>query len=192
MTRIDDAIANLTRGLDAGLDSITMTANGASHTISRNAGAKPRVPRPPVLDDDEDFARDPGLDELARWMHAACPELTPGAVTVLWKRKGGKERGALRLGKCEKPSGLLAFYAPTTFVVWLAVDHLQGKPEHVIEAVLYHELKHIGRDPETDEPTLVGHDFAGFRDELRRYGLYDTDLELAKDAFAQAALPGVR
>jgi len=178
---------------DDGVDSVTLSANGQSVTLTqehaRSAPVRPAL-LPPVLDEDEAFAEDHDLDRAVAFLRFSYPELVNASVTVLWKAKGGRSNGKNTLGKCQKASGLLGYFVPSTFVIWLAADHLRGKTTHQIEAVLYHELKHIGLDDNGD-PCVVAHDFTGFLSELDRYGCYLEDLAIAKAHFEQARLPGV-
>lgn len=117
-------------------------------------------------------------------------------IVYLWKREGGKKGGKLKLGECKKVSGLEKFYAESDFVIWLATDHsktLQMTPKQ-LEALLYHELCHATYEESEDgEATMKVrlHDLEMFEDEVKRYGLWTSELKSAKDLFAQAPLPGL-
>lgn len=112
-------------------------------------------------------------------------------IVYLWKREGGKTRGRLTLGRLAKPSGLLAYFSDADFVVWLAADHLRGLASTAwqVEALLYRQLLHAGIDG-NGNPSLVDADFAGFRAELRRYGLWDDALRAMGADVRQLDLPG--
>jgi hypothetical protein len=74
-------------------------------------------------------------------------------------------------------------------VIWIAADACRERnygPKH-FEAIVFHELQHAGVDDEGN-PVVVAHDFAGFLSELDEYGLWETDLERAADAFIQAEM----
>lgn len=117
-------------------------------------------------------------------------------VLVLWKATGGKSGGSKVLGKCQKLSGVSRYLSGRTtgetvdFIVWLAADHLMSWNEYGIEAVLYHELAHIGIDFETGKPVIRAHEFAGFLKELERYGQYGSDLKQLDKVIRQLPLPG--
>jgi hypothetical protein len=131
---------------------------------------------PPVMDD-------PALRELADILieRHALPA-AEFVVRYLWKRAGGK-----CYGQCIKVSGLNRFISGYDFYVWLAADHAKGLSPDQREALLYHELRHIGSD-EDGNPVLVDHEFEGFRDELDIYGAWHPSYAAAKPHFEQAAL----
>ena len=116
--------------------------------------------------------------------HALLNGHTNYRIDFLWKRTGGARNGAPTLGACQKPSGLLAFFSGCDFVIWLAADHCkeQGLDDEQMEALLFHELLHIGQD-DTGKPILLPHDFEGFRAEIEEYGLHDDRAKMMADAF---------
>ena len=105
-------------------------------------------------------------------------------IDFLWKRTGGARNGAPTLGACQKPSGLLAYFSGCDFVIWLAADHCkeQGLDDEQMEALLFHELCHIGQD-DKGKPILLPHNFEGFRAEIEEYGLHDDRAKMMADAF---------
>lgn len=161
--------------------------------------------RPPAAeafkDDDETipFLPAPELEERMHDLIERCNELAfldSLSIGVLWKASGGKSGGRLTLGKCVRPSGLLAFYSELDFVIWLAADHVReyggvGLTESQVEALLYHELSHIGWDDDKDAPVVRGHDFAEFRQVVARYGLWLDDAKAMDQVFQQLRLKGV-
>ena len=129
-----------------------------------------------------DYIPAPEVREVGEALIDACPEfahLRGVEIAYLWRREGGKTKGRLTLGKCTKPSGLLAHFSGATWVVWLAADHIgvRSFTAWQVEALVYHELCHTSVAGEDDTPTLVGHDVEAFRAELARYGLWKPDLE---------------
>ena len=119
------------------------------------------------------------LMELAQFDH-----LDRYRVVFLWKMKGGNRNGKANLGKCQKPTGLLHYYSNVDLIIWLAADHLaRARATYFqIEAILFHELKHTDikvsmDDDGEDKLVLVGHDWEGFTDEIKRYGAYMDDIE---------------
>jgi len=116
------------------------------------------------------------------------------SLTYLWKKAGGKSKGAPILGKTQKPSGLLKLFSESTFVIWLAADHCRaryyGDPE--IEQLLFHEMLHtaVGEpDEETGRgggPVLVPHQLEIFDAEIEVYGLEGIALKEAAPLFRQA------
>ncbi len=65
-------------------------------------------------------------------------------VVFLWKLAGGENAGRLTFGKCQKPSGLLKHFSGVDFVIWLAADHCRMFEPAQFEALLFHELCHVG------------------------------------------------
>lgn len=105
-----------------------------------------------------------------------CMSFDQYDVRYLWKREGGKTGGKSTLGACQKPSGVLRYFAGCDFVIWVAADHTRGFTYHQMRALVFHELLHVG---ETDKgkATVYPHDFEGFEAEIRAYGFWKPDIE---------------
>jgi hypothetical protein len=140
----------------------------------------------------DEFAEAPALEALAAELlsHYHLPAAGAGRITYMWRRKGGSSGGALTFGKCQKPSGLLAHFAATDFIIWLAADHLdKGNATYrQVRALLFHELSHIeedGREGHDGEYLIVAHDFEGFVNEATSFGFWSEGLRLAAAAVRQ-------
>ena len=97
-----------------------------------------------------------------------------------------KQKGKLVWGRARKVSGLNAYLAtdepeaqPEPFFVveivkpvWDELTPLQR------EALVSHELHHIGWDEEKDQPMMKGHDCEEFIGVIQRYGLWREDVKL--------------
>ena len=136
-------------------------------------------------DDPSAFLAAPGL-ALLGWellnRSADLAQLADFSVTYLWRRKGGKSRGQLVYGRCQKPSGVLKHAIKSDFVVSLSADHCRdnGFGPQELTALLFHELLHISVG-EDGKPKLVGHDFEGFTREIAEFGLWrESALEMAR------------
>jgi len=137
------------------------------------------------------------LREVAEDMIQTFPELShigKFRMTYLWKAKGGMKGEKHRLGNCEKTSGMKQFFAKADFIIWLACDHAKtlGMTSRQLEALLYHELCHASfeeKDNGEEVTKVAQHDVELFHDEIRRYGLWTTDLETARETFRQAQIP---
>lgn len=143
------------------------------------------TPPPHTLFVDNVFLGDPNLDILAGNIigdHSLPASLF--RIAYAWKRTGGK-----CLGKCIKVNPAVSFLTGHDFFIWLAADHCRDRhyPPQRIEALLFHELRHIDADKH-GKPILVDHDFVGFRDELDLYGCWEDDLAAAQIHFAQATI----
>ena len=115
-------------------------------------------------------------------------------IVCLWRAKGGKSNGKRVLGQTKRLTGLERYLSgmmddePVDFVIWLAVDHLSYRSDNGIEAVLFHELCHIGAD-DKGKPCIVPHDWAGFAREIELYGLHTEDARHVERAFRQTRMP---
>jgi hypothetical protein len=111
-------------------------------------------------------------------------------IVYLWKNHGGKKAGKAILGKCQRPSGLLAKFCNADWIVWLAADHHAEfrSTRFQVEATVFHELCHTDVDEKNDAALLVGHDYEGFCREVELYGLWRGDLEKAAQSFEQMKL----
>lgn len=147
-----------------------------------------------------EFARAPEIEAIADALihahRALFDHLLDAKVRYLWKAKGGKSAGKDRLGACQKPSGLLAFFSGDDFVIWLGLDNCLAHrlTNRQVEALVFHELLHTNatEDPDTGE-IILGinpHDFEGFNEELRVYGPWSSDLERVTEIARQLELFG--
>lgn len=139
--------------------------------------------RVPTEDDfsDSPFSEDIRLEKLGEDLIAEYEDfayIQTAKILYLWKEKGGKSGGKDVLGKCQKPSGLLAHFARADFVIWLGADNVRDRhmKEEQIKALLFHELKHCGFDHETGDFIVVGHEFEGFAREIELFGYWREDI----------------
>jgi len=111
-------------------------------------------------------------------------------IICLWKKSGGQTKGKPTWAKVQSPSGLLRYFAECDFVVWLAADHLRekGVSAKEVEAIIFHELCHLQWDAEDGKIMVVGHDFEGFAEEIKHYGMWRRDLAKAGEAIRQLSL----
>jgi hypothetical protein len=138
----------------------------------------------------------PDLESIAQDLIGQYPELAPlnkWSVVYLWKRQGGTSNNMATLGRCIRVSGLTKYFTDTTWVIWLAADHLNlmNFTRLQVEALLHHELLHAGEDEDSNgnaKPTPVAHDFEGFGMNVARYGAWSQSLSLCQRAWKQLAL----
>ncbi|HQX61832.1 MAG TPA: putative metallopeptidase [Thermomicrobiales bacterium] len=162
------------------------------------------VPPSALTFGDAEFRPAPDLARGAAKLLEAYPEdlavLNIVQPVYLWRKKGGMSAGKDVLGKTTKLSGMARYLSgyvdnePVDIVIWLAADHLAIRSDRGIEAVLFHELLHVGLKETDDEddvpaPIVLPHDWAGFRREIEVYGLHTEDARQVAPAFAQVALP---
>jgi hypothetical protein len=110
-------------------------------------------------------------------------------IAFLWKRKGGKANGKPKLGEAVKVGGLTTAFTDAQIVIWLAADNVYEAmlTTHQAEALVFRQLKRTGLD-ENGKPEIKGFDFWGFEDEVKAYGLWNSDLQGAGEAFQQLRL----
>jgi len=138
-----------------------------------------------------DFCRAPEVEDLAERLIYHYPEfvhLRGLRIAYLWRRKKQAKAGKLVLGTCSSLSGIPQAFLEADWAVTIGAESCREAKltAYQLEALVYHELCHIAPPDEDDPesvPSLVGHDFEGFADELRRYGLWDETLTQAADAF---------
>jgi hypothetical protein len=180
-------------------ESVTVTAKAAERIDQAVAAMPLKAPSESQFGEDDDFIPSTALTEraavLAKRHRSLLGHYEGLSVLFLWKRTGGKSKGKGVFGKTVKPSGLLKRFAQTEFVIWLAADHCREARygDREIEALLFHEMNHIGMSDEDDDgnpsvPVLVPHDVEMFRSEVEVYGLWDEQLRDVAPAFKQAAL----
>src|SRR6185436_7497191 len=104
-------------------------------------------------------------------------------IRFFWRKHGTKTA----IGKCLKPSGLLHELSQASFIIWLAADKCAGWTKHKVEALLYHQLCHAGRD-EQGRTFIKSHDVQAFASEVRYYGLWAADLREFGKAVRQLTL----
>lgn len=143
-----------------------------------------RVPGEADFGEDDEFLDDPSLDALlidVVGSYDALRHIEDHGISIhaLWKKKGGKSKGALTYGKCVKPSGLLAHFCTVDFVIWLGADNVETESWTTaqIRKLLYHEARHIEWDPgdDTHDPKAVikGHDLELHYGELLDTGAWE-------------------
>lgn len=143
-----------------------------------------------------DFCRAPEIQAIADALRYAYPEfihLRGLRIAYLWRRKKQAKGGKTILGTCSALSGIPQAFLEADWAVTISAESCREArlTAWQMEALVYHELCHIAPPDEDDpesQPSLVGHDFEGFSDELRRYGLWDQTLVAAHDAFGDLPL----
>lgn len=111
-------------------------------------------------------------------------------IRYLWSRESRKQRGKLIFGTASLNTPEVRWLTDTeaTIVLYGTTMRALAIEDWQIEAVLYHELKHltVGKGGKL---TLRDHDVYMFYDEIRRYGLYMQALERVGEVVKQAELP---
>lgn len=154
-----------------------------------------------------DFADAPELEPIGAALIATCEEfallkwaLEEGRhrICYVWKKKAGKNADRAKAGTLAKASGLIKHLSESAYVVTIARDANYGATNWQMEALVYHELRHIRIEKAVvgkgEDAVIVpqfkvrAHDLEMFDSELSRYGLWRQDLKRAKALFEQAPL----
>jgi hypothetical protein len=157
-----------------------------------------------VPEPESDFRDAPELAEIGAMLIDRHAELFDHInqygiiVKYLWKQKGGAKAGNPTLGKCAKLSGATRYFAESDFLIWLAADHHTtfSATNRQVEAVIFHELKHVGAEIDEDTGelkgfTTVGHELEIFKDEIDVYGLWRLEMQpIARAMAVQLSLMG--
>lgn len=129
-----------------------------------------------------EFWEAPDIERIAyKLIEAKLPDWPEDCkVRFLWKAKGGRSGGKGIYGKTVKAGGLVAYGMEADFVIWLAADlvHDMAFTNWQVEALLYHEMLHVGVEQDEDGKvsySVIGHDFEGFRSEIAEYGFWSID-----------------
>lgn len=185
----------------SGDKTASITPDAVSGEVGASPAGRPYAP-PDSSFGDDDFQKAPELEKIGDGLRTRYEEfaiLEKADIEFRWKRAGGKSHGKLTFGKCVKTSGALRHFARCDFLIWVAADHVreEGFTNLQLEALVYHQLKHIDLEVNDDETSpdygqetfiLRGHDAELFLDDLRRYGAWRPSLERVGEEFKQLAL----
>lgn len=177
--------------------SVTLDADKMDRFLNGTLIGSSKVNEYPVPEDDEfkesesGFISAPRLEFLASQLIAMYAEkfdhLSRLKIRYAWKRKGGVSKGKAKFGQVQAITGAAQFVSgeQVEYLVWLGADNVRDNKltEHQVEALLFHELCHFGYAD--GEMMLVGHDFEGFADELRHYGLWNQAIKAFGVAVAE-------
>lgn len=134
-----------------------------------------------------EYLEAPDLEAIVEELIEKWPELKGLRhlrLRLLWKQKGSVDA----MARCSKASGFWGHLADVDFVIWAGAREVRGSflTREQVEALLYHELSHIGFSEQGDVPRVVKHDAEVFYAEFRRYGVWARDMQ----RFGQLALDG--
>lgn len=100
-------------------------------------------------------------------------------VNILWmfRLEHTISQGKIVCAKTTKQSEQQRAIHGHAVVITIAWDIWQKITPIQREALLYHELRHVGFDDENGKVELYPHDVEMFTDELKRYGAWNSDLK---------------
>ena len=189
-------------GLRAAADAVEGLAIGGAPDEPVEVPSRGDPDDPSVVDEfaGEDYLPSAHLATIAAALIArdgrvggSLAEARLSRIAYRWRRQGGKLNGKITLGKCVRLTGAAKHLAAegTEFLIWVAADHAEAVrlTEGQLEALLWHELRHVARSVKTGSAAIRPHDAELFAGEIVRYGAWRRDLRQAADAVRQAPLP---
>lgn len=125
------------------------------------------------------------VDKRPRLMHLRELIDAGNRVDFLWGKKAPVRAEKVVLGECKRVTGRESFYTGFEWVVIVYADACMFLTNEQLEALVYHELRHITYDTDKEQYKPIGHDAELFFDEMEHYGLWRQSLVQARDAFVQ-------
>ena len=113
--------------------------------------------------------------------HGALEYLRDADITIIYlssthaKKQGDK----LVLGQCEKVAEKYKWGIPCDFTITIFEPNVAGFTEEQLKILLFHELLHVGYDPENERLYVKPHDLEDFKLIINEFG---TDWAKVEDA----------
>ena len=96
--------------------------------------------------------------------------ISVGFISSTKIKKHGKIK--LVLGECKKVDELHRLFCPYDFLIIIYELNCEGMSDGQMKILLWHELEHIGIDPESGKPFVKPHDVEEFDDIIDEFGLH--------------------
>ena len=103
-------------------------------------------------------------------------ELQDANIAYFFRHGPWRSKGKNVLGQAKKVSGLYRELTGKDYVIVISADFWQQATEAQQKAIVHHELMHCGKN-EDGSWVLHDHDFNGFNQELKLYGVWTGDLK---------------
>jgi hypothetical protein len=91
------------------------------------------------------------------------------------------DKSARFWGKCSHVGGLWKFVTAYEFTIQINNEAWESMTDEQREALMYHELLHVGYDASTDKYSIVDHDLEEFAMVVSKYGLWRDSLAKFSD-----------
>lgn len=106
----------------------------------------------------------------------ALADIAASGVRIAYLSSDAKRlsHGKKVLGQCEKVPVKYRWACPYDFTITLFEPNIEGFGAGKIEALLFHELLHVGvavDDDGAEHYSIVGHDYEEFREIIDRFGM---------------------
>ena len=96
--------------------------------------------------------------------------ISVGFISSNKEKKHGKIK--LVLGECKKVSELDKLFCPYDFLIIIYDRNCEGLTDDQMKILIWHELNHIGIDPQKGEPFVKPHDVEEFDDIINAHGIH--------------------
>lgn len=96
--------------------------------------------------------------------------ISVGFVSSTKEKKYGRIKNVL--AECHKVTELESLYCPHDFLIIVYELNCEGLTDEQMKILLWHELEHIGIDPETGEFFVKPHDVEEFDNIINAHGLH--------------------
>lgn len=167
---------------------------------NRVANERCRVPRESLfMNGDYLLGTTSGADNLREIMSAVIsryPEhmflrdaFENERLIPMWRKKAPVKADKVVFGQCVRVGTRERFFSEADWLVIISADAVAFMTNEQLEALIYHELKHLAWDDEKEIIVPVGHDVELFRSEIDRYGLWMPTLRATAETFQQLPIP---
>lgn len=107
------------------------------------------------------------IDEYGALEHLRDADIT---IIFLSSTHAKKQGDKLVLGQCEKVAEKYKWGIPADFTITIFEPNVVGFTEEQIKILLFHELLHVGYDPENERLFVKPHDLEDFKLIINEFG----------------------
>ena len=92
-------------------------------------------------------------------------------IAYQFSDKAKKQNGKAVFADTEKVKDKFKQFMPYDFVITFYTPYTDALDEEHLSRLMFHELNHIGYDPENNLFSIIPHDLEDFRDVIGRWGI---------------------
>lgn len=112
------------------------------------------------------------IEENPNLAHLKTPDIT---ILYMYSDKQKKRAGCPVYADTEKVSSKMRSLAGCDFIITFYKPNSDRLTPEQMEILMYHELRHVGYDPEKEKRYIIPHDVQDFADIIEEHGVYWTD-----------------
>lgn len=119
------------------------------------------------------YTKDDGLATLAGKIIERYPEfesLKYCRIAYLYADSSKKASGKTVYADTEKVSDKAKAVAHVDFIITFYKPNCEGLDQKRLELLMYHELRHVGYEPNEGKCSIIPHDLEDFKDIVREHG----------------------